>query len=99
MLSVGVGREIDMDVEWRDPADRKTLAQRLRREKNATQRDRYRAVWLALRGFTAPQVTDKLDRSRRNPNKPSTNGCTGLAARTRGPAIRSRGWRRPPTPT
>jgi transposase len=65
MLSVGVGREIDMDVELRDPTDLRMLEQRIRGEKNAKQRDRYRAVWWALRGVTAPQIADKLDRSRR----------------------------------
>jgi transposase len=65
MLSVGGGREIEMDVELRDTADLRTLEQRIRCEKNAKQRDRYRAVWLALRGLTAPQITYKLDRSRR----------------------------------
>jgi transposase len=46
----------------RDPDE---LRRRIRTEHKAKQRDRYRAVQLALAGYTAPQIAEKIGRSRR----------------------------------
>jgi len=54
-----------MDIVEREPGDRQQLSERIRREKNASRRDRYRAVWLALEGRDAPTIAAKLGRSRR----------------------------------
>ena len=54
-----------MNIELRCPEDLDLLKQLQRRERNAKQRDRYRAVLLALNGKTAPEIAAKLDRSRR----------------------------------
>lgn len=54
---------MDVTVHHADDVDR--LQYLIRTERNAKQRDRYRAVLLALRGFTSPQIVSKLDRSRR----------------------------------
>ena len=53
-----------MNIELRCPEDLDVLKQLQRRERNAKQRDRYRAVLLALNGQTAPAIAAKLDRSR-----------------------------------
>ncbi len=53
-----------MDVTTQHPNDIDELIRRIRNTRNAKQRDRYRAVLLAIRGLTAPQIMDKLDRSR-----------------------------------
>ncbi len=54
-----------MNIELRCPEDLDVLEKLQRRECNAKQRDRYRAVWLALNGKTAPEIAARLDRSRR----------------------------------
>lgn len=54
-----------MNIELRSPEDLDVLDKLQRQERNAKQRDRYRAVWLALNGKTAPQIAEKLGRSRR----------------------------------
>ena len=54
-----------MDVQLHDASDQERLASLVRSERNATQRDRYRAVHLALQGMTAPEIVRRLDRSRR----------------------------------
>ena len=54
-----------MNIELRCPEDLDLLKQLQRQEHNAKQRDRYRAVLLALNGKTAPEIAAKLDRSRR----------------------------------
>ncbi len=54
-----------MNIELRCPEDLDVLKKLLRQERNAKQRDRYRAVLLALNGETAPEIAAKLDRSRR----------------------------------
>jgi len=54
-----------MHIELRCPEDLDVLKQLQRQERNAKQRDRYRAVLLALNGKTAPEIAAKLDRSRR----------------------------------
>ena len=46
---------------WQDLAELRRL---VKVERNAKQRDRYRAVLLALEGLTTPVIMSKLDRSR-----------------------------------
>jgi transposase len=53
-----------MNVEPRDVADLKELRRRVRKESDAKQRDRYRAVLLALQGAPTSEIQDKLDRSK-----------------------------------
>ncbi len=54
-----------MNILLRGLEDLDVLEQLQRQERNARQRDRYRAVLLALNGKTAPEIAAKLDRSRR----------------------------------
>lgn len=53
-----------MDVTLRDPEDRARLTELMRRERNATQRDRYRAIALALDGEMTKDIEAKLGRSK-----------------------------------
>ncbi len=53
-----------MKITPQQPADLDELRRRIRREANAKQRDRYRAVLLALEGRTTAEIMDKLDRSK-----------------------------------
>jgi len=53
-----------MDVELHWPKDLEELLDRSRRERNAKQRDRYRAVLLALEGQTTETIMHTLDRSK-----------------------------------
>ena len=54
-----------MQVTERVVGDRQELQRRVAAEKNAKQRDRLRAVLLALEGKDAPQIARTLGRSRR----------------------------------
>lgn len=54
-----------MYIQERNPDDLKQLRLLARQEPQAKQRDRYRAVSLALEGQTAPQIARTLDRCRR----------------------------------
>ena len=54
-----------MEVHPHNAQDLVELHQRIRREKNAKQRDRYRVVLLALQGHEAPQIATRVARSRR----------------------------------
>jgi len=54
-----------MQVTAHHPEDLEQLRQYRRQQRNATQRDRYRAVLLALEGHEAPAIARTLDRSRR----------------------------------
>ena len=54
-----------MQVTAHHPEDLEQLRQDSRQQRNATQRDRYRAVLLALEGHEAPAIAETLDRSRR----------------------------------
>jgi transposase len=54
-----------MDLTLRAPSDTAELQRRIRREANAKQRDRLRAVALALQGIDAPRIARMLGRSRR----------------------------------
>jgi transposase len=51
-----------MDIQERSPGDLTQLKQRIRREKDAEQRDRYRVVVLALAGEQTQVIQDKLER-------------------------------------
>lgn len=53
-----------MDVRERKIGDRQALRRLVRRESNAEQRDRYRAVALALDGRLTEQIIEMLERSR-----------------------------------
>jgi len=54
-----------MDVTLREPADRQRLEERVRTQREAKQRDRCRAVLLALDGHEAVAIAAMLGRSRR----------------------------------
>ncbi len=53
-----------MHISLRQPHDLDELTRRIRCERNAKQRDRYRAVWWALEGHSSYWIADKLDRGR-----------------------------------
>ena len=53
-----------MDVQERTPGDRERLRGLVREEQDAAQRDRYRAVALALDGRRTDEIMEMLDRSR-----------------------------------
>jgi transposase len=55
-----------MRVSEREPGDRAELHRRVRSESNALQRDRYRAVVLALEGEEAVAIAKSLGRARRS---------------------------------
>ena len=54
-----------MRITVHHPDDLEQLRQRSQQERDAKQRDRYRAVVLALEGHSAPQIARTLARSRR----------------------------------
>ena len=54
-----------MNVRVHHPNDPKRLSDMSRKERDAKQRDRYRAVLLALEGHSTPAIMITLDRSRR----------------------------------
>lgn len=54
-----------MHITPRHPEDLEQLRQGSRQQSNAKQRDRYRAVFLALEGQEAPAIARMLGRSRR----------------------------------
>lgn len=76
-----------MEIQPRSPDDLTGLQQRVRTERRAKQRDRWRVVLLALQGFTAVQIACKLDRSRRFVQvwvyRYRDEGLDGLAERPR----------------
>ena len=53
-----------MEVSLHRPRDLSALRERMRKESNAKQRDRYRAVVLALEGMMEPEIRLRLGRSR-----------------------------------
>ena len=55
-----------MRVVEREPGDVAELQRRVRAERHALQRDRYRAVLLALDGRDAPAIATSLGRARRS---------------------------------
>jgi transposase len=54
-----------MQITAHCPEDLEQLRQYSRQQRNAKQRDRYRAVLLALEGHEAPEIAQTLDHSRR----------------------------------
>lgn len=54
-----------MQITPHHPDDLEQLRQRSQQQRDAKQRDRYRAVVLALEGHSAPQIAKTLARSRR----------------------------------
>jgi len=54
-----------MQIKPHHPEDLEYLRQRSPQQRDAKQRDRYRAVLLALEGHSAPQIAQTLARSRR----------------------------------
>jgi len=54
-----------MQVKLRHPEDLTQLRQQSRQQREAKQRDRYRAILLALEGHEAPAIARTLGRSRR----------------------------------
>jgi transposase len=54
-----------MHITARHPEDLEQLRHGCHQQRNAVQRDRYRAVLLALEGHEAPEIARTLDRSRR----------------------------------
>lgn len=54
-----------MQITAHHPEDLEQLRQRSHQQRDAKQRDRYRAVTLALEGHSAPQIARTLARSRR----------------------------------
>jgi transposase len=61
---VADGKDAGMNVAFHRSDDLETLETLYRRERNAKQRDRYRVVLLALKGRTAPEIRQRVDRSR-----------------------------------
>ena len=55
-----------MNVNVREDGDVQRLEERIRKERHALRRDRFRAVLLALQGKQAPQIVETLGRSRRS---------------------------------
>jgi transposase len=53
-----------MDVKSHCSKDLEELRKRIRKERNAKQRDRYRAIQLALKGQTTEAIMHTLDRSK-----------------------------------
>jgi transposase len=53
-----------MDVQERTAGERESLRALVQRESNAAQRDRYRAIALAIDGLLTNEIIEKLDRSR-----------------------------------
>ncbi len=62
--NVAVGKEAVMEVSLHRQKDLSTLRQLVDKESNAKQRDRYRAVVLALEGLIEPEIRLRLGRSR-----------------------------------
>lgn len=53
-----------MQITAHSPEDLSELRNKVHQTKHAVQRDRYRAVLVALEGYSAPAIMDKLGRSR-----------------------------------
>jgi transposase len=54
-----------MDISERSPGDRAELDTRVKKERGAKQRDRFRAVAMAIAGYEAEEIAESIDRSRR----------------------------------
>lgn len=55
-----------MEITEREPGDAAWMRERVRAEKNALRRDRWRAVLLALEGGQARRIAEALGRARRS---------------------------------
>ena len=81
-----------MRVMERQAGDVGELARRARAERNALQRDRYRAVLLALDGDEAVEIARTLSRSRaaacRTGSTPTATAGSTTCGRARAPAAR-----------
>ena len=80
-----------MRVSERQPGDAAELTRRARAERDALQRERYRAVLLALDGREAVAIAAALGRSRRSVQDGSTPTATAgstTCCRARAPAAR-----------
>jgi transposase len=77
-----------MEIVERSAGDIAELDRRVRQERNAEQRDRYRAVLLAIEGLETADIQDRLGRSRgfvqRWAYAYRDSGLAGLAAQRRG---------------
>jgi len=62
--NVAFGKDAVMEVSLHKSKDLSTLRRLVRKESNAKQRDRYRAVVLALEGLMEPEIRRRLGRSR-----------------------------------
>lgn len=62
--NVAVGKEAIMEVSLHKPRDLSTLRHMVSKEADAKQRDRYRAIVLALEGMIEPEIRLRLGRSR-----------------------------------
>lgn len=58
-------RRLAIDITAHHPDDPQTLTDRIGREPDAKARDRLRCVSLAIQGLTAPQIAERVGRSRR----------------------------------
>jgi len=63
MMPADIDTEVAMNIIERQPGDRQRLKELACREKDAHQRDRYRAVMLALDGQQTKDIQVTLDRS------------------------------------
>lgn len=65
MMTGSTARRLVIDIIAHCEQDLDTLHERVRTERNAKARDRARCVLLAVGGLTAPQIAERLSRSRR----------------------------------
>jgi len=76
-----------MEVELRQKKDLEPVRERVAKERDAKQRDRYRIALLALQGFTAVQIADKVGCARRTVQqwvyRYRDEGLDGLRERSR----------------
>jgi transposase len=83
--NIAYGKDAAMDIKLYCSDDPTILGSLYHGERNAKQRDRYRAVFLALSGLTEPEIRQRIDRSRTFIQKwvyaYRDHGLTGLAAK------------------
>jgi len=87
MMVGSAARRSAIDIIAHHDDDLTTLNQRVRTEPNAKARDRARCVLLAIDGLTAPQVAERVGRSRRFVQRwcyaYRDHGLDGLAVKSR----------------
>jgi len=80
-------KEAAIEITARHPEDLKTLQTRVRLESDAKARDRCRCVLLAIDGLTAPEIAERIGRSRRFAQRwcyaYRDHGLDGLAVKPR----------------